>query len=70
MLFDLCRSARSIALTIYFARMFREVLWESDRVLMGRGRDSGLEGVANWGSEASGAGGKFWFRALLLICDD
>lgn len=49
--------------------MFREVLWESDRVLMGRGCDNGLEGVANWGSEALGGGDKSWFRALLLNCD-
>ena len=40
-----------------------------DLVLMGRGCGSVSTGVANWGSEVLEEGGRFLFRALLLIGD-
>jgi hypothetical protein len=36
---------------------------------MEKGCGSGLEGVANWGLEALGEGGRFLFRALLVSCE-
>ena len=66
MLFDLCHNARSIVLTIYCGRMFREVLWECDLVPTERDSGNGLEGVVNSGLEVLEGGGRFLFRALLL----
>ena len=37
---------------------------------MERDCGSGSEGVANWGLEVLGEGGRFLFRALLVSCDD
>jgi hypothetical protein len=61
--FGLCRSARSIALTSRFGRICDVNFWESGLGGRGRGCGSGLVGVASWGLEVLGGGGRFWFRA-------
>jgi hypothetical protein len=61
--FGLCRSARSIALTSRSELICGVGLWESGLFQMGIDYGSESMGVANWGPETLGEGGRFWSRA-------